>query len=149
MPSENRAAEAWRLMFDFLMQSSPQRLESLEKRGLTPNDSRALFTLEEGNDQPIGKLAGEWGCDPSTATWLVDRLERAGLVERVPSSEDRRKKLVRLTPKGVTTKKDLMEEYYRPPAELVVLAKSDLDELIRILGKIGARQDAFENESIR
>lgn len=149
MPSENCAAEVWRLMFDFLMQSSPQRLESLEKRGLTPNDSRALFTLEEGNDQPIGKLAGEWGCDPSTATWLVDRLERAGLVERVPSSEDRRKKLVRLTPKGVTTKKDLMEEYYRPPAELVVLAKSDLDELIRILGKVGGKRDATDEVASR
>ncbi len=121
MSSENRAAEAWRLMFDFLMQSSPQRLESLEKRGLTPNDSRALFTLEMGNDRPIGTLAGEWHCDPSTATWLVDRLERAGLVERVPSLEDRRKKLVRLTRKGATTRDELMTEYYRPPPELAVL----------------------------
>jgi DNA-binding MarR family transcriptional regulator len=27
-------------------------------------------------------LAQEWGCDPSNATWLVDRLEALGLARR-------------------------------------------------------------------
>lgn len=136
MPRENRANEAWRLMFDLLMRSSPQRAESLEKRGLTPNDSRALFTLEMGSDRPIGTLAGEWHCDPSTATWLVDRLERVRLAERVPSLEDRRKKLVRLTPKGAKTKEELLAEYYRPPSEFAALTAADLDDLTRVLSKL-------------
>jgi DNA-binding MarR family transcriptional regulator len=130
------AAKAWSLMFDFLMRSAPQRMESLQKRGLTPNDSRALFTLEKDAGAPIGALARQWGCDPSTATWLVDRLERAGFAKRFPSSEDRRVKLVRLTPKGARTAKELTEEYHRPPQEVVALPSRDVNELIRLFERL-------------
>jgi len=126
------AAEAWRLMFGFLMRSAPERLLAQQERGLTPNDSRALFSLL-ADDKPMGALAKEWGCDPSTATWLVDRLERAGLAERVASVADRRVKLVRATQKGRTVVQELMAAYHRPPAELARLTQRDLDELARIL----------------
>lgn len=126
------AAEAWRLMFGFLMRSAPERLLAQQEQGLTPNDSRALFSLL-ADDKPMGALAKEWTCDPSTATWLVDRLERAGLAERVASPADRRVKLVRATPKGSDVMQELMAAYHRPPAELTRLAQGDLTELARIL----------------
>ncbi|WP_454850523.1 MarR family winged helix-turn-helix transcriptional regulator [Rhizobium binxianense] len=131
------AAEAWRLMFEFLIRSAPQRLQSQQEHGLTPNDSRALFSLDE-DGKPIGGLARDWGCDPSTATWLVDRLERAGLAERVSSPDDRRVKLVRTTAKGVATKNELMAAYHQPPPELAGLSAGDLDALVRIFGKLRA-----------
>jgi len=130
------AGKAWRLMFDFLMRSAPDRLESLRKRGLTPNDSRALFTLEKDQGRPIGALAREWDCDPSTATWLVDRLEKAGLAERRPSTEDRRVKLIRLTPKGAKTTKALMAEYHQPPSEMTALSSAELEALTALLEKL-------------
>ena len=40
------AEGVWRIMFDFLIRSAPQRTKSLGRRGLTPNDSRALFSLK-------------------------------------------------------------------------------------------------------
>ncbi len=40
------AARVWRLMFELLMRSAPQQTKELARRGLTPNDSRALFTLD-------------------------------------------------------------------------------------------------------
>ncbi len=126
-------------MFDFLMKSAPQRLESQQKHGLTPNDSRALFSLDKAG-KPVGTLAREWGCDPSTATWLVDRLERAGLAERVPSPDDRRVKLVRVTRRGTETLQDLMAAYQRPPAEMSRLSRDELAALVGILGKL--RKDA-------
>lgn len=131
------ASEAWRSMFDFLVHSAPQRLEAQQRHGLTPNDSRALFSLD-ADGKPIGSLAREWGCDPSTATWLVDRLERSGLAERIASPGDRRVKLVRATEKGTATKSDLQAAYHRPPAEIAKLSSSDLDALIRICGKLNA-----------
>ncbi len=92
----------------------------LQKRGLTPNDSRALFGLDK-DGKPIGVLARELACDPSTATWLVDRLERLGFAERRPSAQDRRVKLVTLTAKGAKSMEELLVEYHRPPPELSVL----------------------------
>ena len=123
-------------MFDLLMESAPQRTRSLSRRGLTPNDSRALHALNAEAGLPMRSLAEAWACDPSNATWIVDRLEALGLAERQPSPADRRVKLVRLTAKGQRTKAELLEEFYQPPDELAGLDCADLDALERILEKL-------------
>src|SRR5690242_18313955 len=73
------------------------RSASLARRNLTPNDARALWSLQLDQGRPIGELAREWECDPSNATFIVDRLETAGLAARKPHPSDRRVKLVSLT----------------------------------------------------
>jgi DNA-binding MarR family transcriptional regulator len=129
------AAEVWRLMFDYVIRSSPQRTRSLARRGLTPNDSRALFGLgDEGRS--MRSLADEWQCDPSNATWIVDRLETLGLAERRTSARDRRVKLVALTAKGRRTRAALMREFHRAPPELASLDRADLDGLRRVLDRL-------------
>src|SRR5687767_12507885 len=105
------AAEVWRSMFGFLIATRSQRDKVLAKHGLTgltPNDSKALFSLQPGEGKPMGALAGEWTCDASNATWMVDRLEERGLAERRAVAGDRRVKMVFLTPLGVKTRKKLM-----------------------------------------
>lgn len=132
---QRRAAEAWPLMFNFFMQTSPQRLETLQRRGLTPNDSRVLFALLS-DGKPISTLARELSCDPSTATWLIDRLERLGLAERRASGEDRRVKLVALTEKGARSKREILREYHCPPPELYLLSQQELKKVIDIFRKL-------------
>src|SRR5215472_12598552 len=95
------AAEAWRLLFDFVILTGPQRNRVLGQLGLTPNDARALGTLRPGEQRSMRSLAEAWACDASNATWMVDRLEQAGLAERRPRAGDRRVKLVSLTPAGI------------------------------------------------
>jgi DNA-binding MarR family transcriptional regulator len=133
---ETLAARAWALMFDYLMTTSPERARTLDRRGLTPNDARALWSLEPHEGRPIGSLAREWGCDPANATFIIDRLEASGLARRSESERDRRVKLVALTAKGIAIKQALMREYRKPPAELGRLARADLAALIAILEKL-------------
>jgi len=130
------AGRAWRLMFDFLISTAPARQDSLARRGLTPNDSRALFSLDADQGRPIGTLANQWGCDPSNATFIIDRLEKSGLAERRAASVDRRVKLVTLTVHGAQTKSDLLKEFHLPPAGLGNLSKVDLLSLERIFRKL-------------
>lgn len=130
------AGRAWRLMFDYLMATSPRRERSLASRGLTPNDARALHSLDADEGRPIGTLAREWKCDPSNATWIVDRLEKSGLVERRPAPSDRRVKMVALTPLGASTMAALLEEFHEPPPELFCLERVDLENLERVLRKL-------------
>jgi DNA-binding MarR family transcriptional regulator len=127
------ARHAWKLMFDFLMRTAPQRTANLGRRGLTPNDARALGSLNLDEGRTMRSLAEEWGCDASNATWIVDRLETVGLVERRMVPHDRRIKLVTLTPKGLKTKADLMKEFHTPPPELLDLDRVDLEVLQRVL----------------
>jgi DNA-binding MarR family transcriptional regulator len=130
------AAEAWKLMFEVLMATSHLRTASLERRGLTPNDARALWTLDVTNGRPIGDLAREWGCDPSNATFIVGRLENAGLARREAHQQDRRVKLVFLSRAGATTRDALQAEYHHPPDEVQALSERDLAALKRILKKM-------------
>src|SRR5215467_9982467 len=119
MPARSRATaeSVWNAMFDLLMRSAPQRTKSLARRGLTPNDSRALFSLD-AEGRTMRALAKSWGCDPSNATWIVDRLEKLGLAERRPVPHDRRVKLVVLTSKGRRTRAELTLYFHRPPPEI-------------------------------
>jgi DNA-binding MarR family transcriptional regulator len=134
---DDLAEAAWALMFDFMMATSPDRTQSLERRGLTPNDARALSGLDRRTGTPIGSLARDWRCDPANATFIIDRLERAGLAERRESDTDRRVKLVTLTSKGATTRQALMDEFRVPPAAMKALTREDLQTLIGVLRKLG------------
>ena len=81
-------------------------------------------------------LADEWACDPSNATWIVDRLEALGLAERTPLKQDRRVKLVVLTAKGARVRARLLDEFHQPPPEFAALSRADLDALARVIAKM-------------
>lgn len=133
------ARRVWGRMFEFLMRTAPDRASSLGRRGLTPNDSRALSSLGTEEGRTMRSLAAEWQCDASNATWIVDRLERLHLAERRGVPDDRRVKVVVLTAKGAKMKAELMDEFLTPPTDLLTLDRATLDALDRALGKLSPR----------
>jgi DNA-binding MarR family transcriptional regulator len=68
--------------------------------GLSSGEWRALATLSDGDGLTIGELAAEVLAQQPTLTKLVDRMERAGLVERRGDPADLRRTLVFETEKG-------------------------------------------------
>ena len=120
------AADAWRSIFDFIVATVGHRNRILAQLGLTPNDARALSSLDPRTGRTMRALASEWECDASTVTWIVDRLERKHLAERGAHPTDRRKTLVTLTPAGVRTKDAMLAGNYTPPPELLDLDDADL-----------------------
>lgn len=138
-PSKDKAAlaaDVWRRLFDFFVRSGQHRTRVLAKYGLTPNDSRALHTLDRREGRTMRELATAWSCDASNATWIVDRLEARGLAERQAKPGDRRVKLVLLTAAGAKTLQSLQEAMYEPPADLAALPKAALEELSIALAKL-------------
>ena len=130
------AADVWRLMLECSMAQFGRASEVLQRLGLTPGHMKLLMQLEEGDGRAMGSLANSFHCDASTMTWLVDRLEERGLVERRLLPSDRRVKAVALTPSGVKTKSELMDRIYEPPDALLVLDRAALDGLQGALTKI-------------
>jgi DNA-binding MarR family transcriptional regulator len=92
-------------------------------------------------------LADEWQCDPSNATWIIDRLETLGLAERRGLANNRRVRLVALTAKGSRTRSSLMKEFYQPPPELAALDREELQSLDRILAKLAPRRPLDSSET--
>jgi len=120
------AADVWRELFDFIIATADHRSRVLEQLRLTPNDSRALGSLDPVRGRTMRSLAEEWGCDASTATWIVDRLAKRGLVERRSAPKDRRVTLVALTARGVKTRARMVRGVYEPPPQLERLTSDDL-----------------------
>ena len=60
----------------------------------------ALYVLADGRSLTIGELAESIGRSPSATSRLVDGLVKRRLVERRSEEEDRRQKILRLTPRG-------------------------------------------------
>jgi DNA-binding MarR family transcriptional regulator len=127
------AQQVWKIMFNYLMKTAPERNQLLGERGLTPNDSRALFSLDPHEGRTMRSLAEAWTCDASNATWIVDRLEKMGFAERKSVPQDRRVKLVILTKKGVDMKSELLEALHTPPDELLELDRKTLESLLQAL----------------
>ncbi|MGW7285082.1 MarR family winged helix-turn-helix transcriptional regulator [Streptomyces sp. NPDC054847] len=69
-----------------------------EHLGLHPTDLQCVSLLAlESEPCTLGEIAELTGLTSGSATRLVDRLQKAGLVERRPDPHDRRKMLVTLT----------------------------------------------------
>jgi DNA-binding MarR family transcriptional regulator len=73
-----------------------------DRQGLTDGRLQLLLALSRYDEDglSLGRLADVQGVTPRNITGLVDNLEKAGLVERVPVSTDRRSIHARLTPAG-------------------------------------------------
>lgn len=77
--------------------------EQAERAGLTPAQHQLLLAVRghDGEQGPtIGDVAGYLVLRHHSAVGLVDRAEKAGLVERREDSGDRRVVRLRLTPLG-------------------------------------------------
>jgi DNA-binding MarR family transcriptional regulator len=85
---------------------------------------------------PMRELAGRISCDPSQVTGIADRLEDLGLVERRPSPQDRRVKLLVVTDEGVLVAGKLAAEVNRDAPGFSALTDQERVELARLLAKV-------------
>jgi MarR family transcriptional regulator, transcriptional regulator for hemolysin len=65
--------------------------------GLTSSEARALAHVAELGGARQAEIADAMGVEPMTVCAYLDRLEKAGYVERTPDPRDRRAKNVRAT----------------------------------------------------
>jgi MarR family transcriptional regulator, lower aerobic nicotinate degradation pathway regulator len=81
--------------------------EAFERMGLHPYHYAILLVLGEGSRETQGAIADTLGYDRGQLVGLLDELEDRGLVERRRDPTDRRRHLVRLTPDGKRTLRQL------------------------------------------
>ena len=84
---------------------------------INPAQGRILFALWKEDNISIQELAKMTSLEKSTLTSMLDRLEETGHLSRIPSKEDRRKILIKLTEKN----KALHDVYVRVSEEMTEL----------------------------
>ena len=104
-PRPVRAGRAAHINVLLLAHRSLEAAEEIcQGEGITHSQYVALWALclddDAGTGVPVGAVADGLLNRASDATRLIDRLERAGLAERLRNPKDRRSVLVRATAKG-------------------------------------------------
>lgn len=79
------------------------------------------------------QLAKQLGVDRTVMVYLVDDLERAGLVERIPDPRDRRSRLIRATQSGVERLKSTEAAISAAEAELLGALSADDQARLRMM----------------
>ncbi len=85
-------------------------LDVMSELNLTPALANALWHLGAcAPDPPMSQLAARLRRDPSTITFLADRLQERGLLVRDVDPHNRRTKILHLTAAGRMTRRALVE----------------------------------------
>ena len=110
--------------------------ERLTGMGLSPVMGHFLDEIARIPPGPISQLVVRMGVDAGWVTDVIDRLEERGDVRRVPSTEDRRVKIIELTEKGRETWRQMDDAIAAAPPELLGLGEHELRTLLRIAERL-------------
>lgn len=94
--SETVAAE----LRPVLLRLARELRKETEQLGVTARQATLLWLVKRSPGLSLAELAAEEGISPPAMSGHIDRLERAGFIERVRSTDDRRRVGLRLTEDG-------------------------------------------------
>lgn len=106
--------------------------ESTSRKAGVSRQQAQLLCAAGWKTPALGELADDLRCDKTNVTGLVDRVEKQGLVKRVPDSEDRRVTRLELTPSGRAKVAEIYEELNRRLAALEEDLPVGPDELMAL-----------------
>ena len=142
--SEEQEDLSWLLANAFRAHLSALR----EAVGDLPHGARGFAALRLAAD-PVtrnqAELAKFLGLDRTVMVYLLDDLEAAGLVERMPDPTDRRSKLIRATPAGVARLCELRLATAAAESELLSdLSPGESELLHSLLRRVAARGARYD-----
>jgi len=137
----------WLVLVKAFQAASKYLHAGLAETGIDDTDFRILEALLNKGPLPVNTIGPKVHLTPGSISTAVDRLVEKGLVSRVESSEDRRVRVVSLTPKG----KRLIAPIFRKHAAEIrkVFADANAKELQileSVLKKAGKRARALAEQ---
>ncbi|HTC63046.1 MAG TPA: MarR family transcriptional regulator [Candidatus Saccharimonadales bacterium] len=138
----------WLVMMKAMRALTRYAAAGIEETGLGLSDFGVLELLLNKGPLPVNTIGPIVDLTPGSISIAVDRLVAKGLVSRVESSEDRRVRIVALTPRG----KDLIVSAFRKHSGQMKrvfseLTAEDLRGLEVMLKKVGKRAAALKTQA--
>ena len=138
----------WLVMLKAMRALTKYATAGIQETGLGLSDFGVLELLLHGGPLPVNTIGPLVDLTPGSISIAVDRLVAKGLVSRIESAEDRRVRIVALTPRG----QDLIVSAFRKHSLQMKKVFSDLsaEELRSLevaLKQLGKRAAALIEES--
>lgn len=123
----------------------------LKKAGiedLNNAQGRIMFALWKGDRIPIRRLAQATALGKTTLSSMLERMEQAGHIERVPDPADKRSTLVSLSGASIR----MMDQYQEVSADMLSvfydgLTEEEIDRFEAVLRHILANLTRYEEEN--
>jgi DNA-binding MarR family transcriptional regulator len=131
--------EAGALFHELMMSQRRHFQDVVGEFGLSGPQAAVLGHLDPERPCAMSTVAESMHCDASNITGLVDKLEARGILQRQPSSEDRRVKLLALTDEGKSVRDRLLNRVREPSPWMLALDEADQIALRDILQRALAR----------
>jgi MarR family 2-MHQ and catechol resistance regulon transcriptional repressor len=146
--SNERTDHVWLVMMKAMRALTRYAAAGIEETGLGLSDFGVLEVLLNKGPLPVNTIGPIVDLTPGSISTAVDRLFAKGLVTRVDSTEDRRVRIVALTPRG----KDLIASAFRKHSRQMKRVFSELnpEELCGLelaLKKVGKHAAALIKQS--
>jgi MarR family transcriptional regulator, 2-MHQ and catechol-resistance regulon repressor len=142
---KNSGIHLWLVLMKAHRALSRHAMRSIEPSGLGFSDFAVLEVLLNKGPQKVNEIGRRVDLTSGSITTAIDRLEARGLVVRGLDDEDRRSRIVRLTPAG---RARISEVFAQHSAALEAasegLTRAERKSLIALLKKLGvaAERDA-------
>lgn len=132
--------DVYRKLMLLMMRSKQQMASVIEKHNMSPIQGMLLMLLDENTGKSMQELTQTMACDPSNTTGLIDRLDTNGLITRTSDPKDRRVKVIMLSQKGISLRKEVLDALQAAEAaDLNRLSAEDQAALIRIINTLITR----------
>ncbi len=137
-PRTRRALKLFVVLSRATMAVERHAREDLARHGIPPTEFAILELLYHRGPQLLGEIQRGILVTSGGVTYLVDRLEEKGLIERQPCATDRRARYAALTPAGERLIRATFPDHARSlERALGGLSASEQEEAIRLLRKLG------------
>ena len=140
-------SHVWLVMLKAMQALTRYAAAGIEETGLGDSDFRVLEVLLHKGPLPVNTIGPIVHLTPGSISVAVDRLFAKGLVSRVESTQDRRVRIIALTPRG----KDLIVPAFRKHSAQMKKVFSELSEeelqgFEVALKKVGRRAAAMNEQ---
>src|SRR6476646_12200558 len=139
----------WLVMLKSMQAMTRYAMAGLEKSGLGDSDFRVLEVQLHKGPLPVNVIGPKVNLTPGSISVAVDRLLAKGFVSRTESSEDRRVRVVALTPRG----KSVITPIFRAHVETMEkvfagLSRHELRQLEQQLKRVGKQAESLFDRSV-
>ncbi|MEH7354989.1 MarR family transcriptional regulator [Neobacillus drentensis] len=116
----------------------------IQANGLNPTEFAVLELLYHKGDQPMQQIGGKILLASGSITYVVDKLEQKGMLQRLACPKDRRVTYAQITDEGKRFIQDIFPEHAKLIDTLMSsLTDQEKTEAINLLKKLGLPAGRF------
>ena len=132
----------WLVMMKAMQAITRYALANLEETGLGLSDFAVLEALLHKGPLPVNVIGPKVNLTPGSISVAVDRLVAKGLVSRAESSQDRRVRIVALTPRGKSVITPIFRAHVATLEKVFAgLSRDEIRQLEQQLKRIGSQAE--------